>query len=305
MDISVILATYKRSDILEKTLFSFLDLNIQKITWELIVVDNAIDKQTNIIVHKFGEKLPVSLLIEPQPGKNAALNTAIPYCKGHLLVFTDDDIIADPDWLLQILIGAARWPAHNIFGGRILPKWPAEASPPDLPLDSPFLINAYSIADWNFGEQEYSGKLVFGANMAIRAEVFANGLRFDGSVGPSQKKNYIMGSETSLIKHLESIGHKPVYLPNAIVHHIIRPEQLLFHWLKKRAMRSGRGVASRESIDSATIFNIPRYLLRRLLETYCESKISRDKKKRAILTLKVWYLIGKISQFYSTQKTIL
>lgn len=298
MNISVVLSTFKRPEALEKTLQSFSSLEIGIIDWDLWIVDNANDPATRTLVYKYVGRLPINYLIETKAGKNNALNHALGFIKGDLVVFTDDDIIASTDWLKQFLEGAQRWPDHKIFGGRVLPYWPEGVCAPDLPLDDPLLINAYSIADWNFGEQEYSSELVFGANLAIRAEIFKNGFCFDKNIGPSQDNNYIMGSETSLLRHLEAIGHIPVYLPKVLVKHIIRPEQVSLDWLKKRAFRAGRGVASRDTINTPTLLGVPRFLLRRMIEIYIKASFENDVAKKNMLILKYWYVKGQINQFY-------
>ena len=46
MDISVILATYHRPEILNRTLESFCSLDTNLLKWEVLVVDNAYDIKT-------------------------------------------------------------------------------------------------------------------------------------------------------------------------------------------------------------------------------------------------------------------
>jgi glucosyl-dolichyl phosphate glucuronosyltransferase len=182
-------------------------------------------------------QLPVRLLIEPTTGKNRALNRALPEARGDLLVFTDDDVIPDPDWLVALTQGAARWPQAAVFGGRILPRWPTGLAPF---FDHPFFRHAYAIADWQTEEGYYSAGRVFGANMAVRSAIVAGGWRFAPEVGPQGGESYIPGSETELTGRLEKAGLRSVYLPDALVFHCIRPEQLQLPWLYGRAFRRGR-----------------------------------------------------------------
>ena len=67
--------------------------------------------------------------------------------------------------------------------------------------------------------------------MVVRRYVFDDDWRFEGSVGPSKKANYIMGSETEFVLHLFEDGHLPVYLSNALVYHQNRPDQMSSKWL--------------------------------------------------------------------------
>jgi len=282
MDISIVLATYKRTEILQSTLESFSRFEESSLQWDLWVVDNAADPATADVVKSWDGKLPINYLVESQPGKNNALNRAIPQVRGQLIVLTDDDIIASPDWLTQIWQGSQRWPGYVVFGGRVLPHWPHGFTPHEL--RNPFLVGAYAIANWDLPEGEYSPEKVFGPNMAVRRQIFDEGWRFDGSIGPSQKTNYIMGSETEFILRLEASGFKPVYLPKALVYHQIRPDQMSFKWLRGRAYRAGLGSASlgKSPDECKLIAGIPRYLIRRLVESYLKYlwlKLTRSVRK--------------------------
>jgi len=154
-----------------------------------------------------------------------------------------------------------------------LPHWPDGFSSYDV--SNPFLVSAYGIADWGFPEGEYPPLKVFGANMAVRKKIFDQGWRFEGAIGPSQKKNYIMGSESDFLLRLEKAGHSPVYLPDALVCHQIRPEQMSFSWLKNRAYRAGKSSAykrlaeqpTEKTANCSTFRGVPRYLYRRLIES--------------------------------------
>lgn len=282
MDISVVLATYKRSEILQRTLESFRHLEIGPLRWDLWVVDNADDSATESVVKSWAKAIPIKYLVESQAGKNNALNRAIDEVQGQLIVLTDDDIIATSDWLTQMWQGAQRWPEHVIFGGRILPFWPDGFKPLDL--RNPYLVGAYAIANWSLPEREYSPEKVFGANMAVRRKIFDDGWRFNASIGPSQKTNYIMGSESEFVLRLEASGHKPVFLPEALVYHQIRPDQMSFKWLRGRAYRAGLGSASLCEMPSEckVVLRIPRYLIRRLVESYIKYlffKFTRSSRK--------------------------
>lgn len=240
MRISILIATYRRAGLLQQTLAALGSLRRLDLLAELLVIDNADDAATHEVVAAAARQLPVRLLIEPTAGKNRALNRALPEARGDLLVFTDDDVITDPDWLVALAEGAARWPEAAVFGGRVLPRWPAGLAPV---FDHPFFRHAYAIADWETAEGYYSAGRVFGANMAVRSRIVAEGWRFAPEVGPQGSENYVPGSETELTGRLERAGLRSVYLPQAVVFHCIRPEQLQLPWLYGRAFRRGRSEA--------------------------------------------------------------
>jgi GT2 family glycosyltransferase len=212
--------------------------------WQLIVVDNAGDDSTQRTCKEYQSQLPLLYMVCAQPGKNAALNQGLQHATGELIVFTDDDVLPDANWLAAMREGASRWPNHVLFGGRVLPHWPSE--PPDFVMQ--FASNAeqgrwtYGVLNPKFDEGPNPTLLPLGANMAVRRTLFDNGMRFNETIGPNGM-SYAMGSETELNLRLRSQGHNAVYLPKSSVYHQIRPEQMTVEWIISRAFREGRGEA--------------------------------------------------------------
>ena len=66
--------------------------------------------------------------------------------------------------------------------------------------------------------------------MAIRAEVFAAGYRFNVQLGP-RGRNYPMGAETELTLRLANAGFTAWHCKQAVVEHIIRKFQLNRAWI--------------------------------------------------------------------------
>lgn len=296
MDISVLLSTYRRAEILDRTLESFCHLDTDGLKWELIVVDNADDPKTQRAVENYVGRLPIKYLLETKRGKNNALNTAIEFAKGDLFVFTDDDIIADRNWLFEMWEGAKRWPDCSVFGGRILPKFPPGEIP--IPREHPLFEGAYCVADWKRDEGPYRAQDVWGSNMAIRSEVFHQGGRFNSAIGPDGN-NYIMGSETELTVRLEKVGCHSIYLPRSLVYHQIRPEQLRIKWLYCRAYRTGRTQAQNNRFPNVPfMFGVPRHLIRKLIENGIKKLLYFFDRKKAIdFGIKYWMVRGNIYQY--------
>ncbi|MBU0477487.1 glycosyltransferase [bacterium] len=298
MDISILISTYHRPDLLAQTLESFCELDIGDLTWEILVVDNAGERSTQDVIGNFSRKIPVKYLVETSLGKTNALNYILSLAKGDLFVFTDDDIIASKNWLKEIWEGTKRWPEHFIFGGRILPRWPHNRK-----INHSFYKEAYAITEWEDLEGVYSAYKVWGPNMAIKREVFKQGLKFNRFIGPSCKDNIvdIVGDETELLLRLEKSGYKTIYLPNAIVFHQIRPEQMEKRWIYKRAFRVGRSMAYfDDSVNVVKLFGIPRYLIRQFLHIGIKrilSFLTKDGFKGIDAEINYWKLKGKIYQY--------
>lgn len=265
MDVSIIFATYKRGETLSRTLESFTSLKTDAINYEIIVVDNACETTAKTLVDSYSERLPIQYLQEPMSGKNSALITGIKASTGNILIFTDDDIIAQPDWLYEMMAGIARHSDCHLFGGKILPDYPKgyEKLTKNIDLTHWFIPTAFVIADWEQGEGAIQAGRIWGPNMAVKRVVFESGLSFNPNIGPNGK-DYIMGSETEFLQRASAVGYRASYLPKAVVLHQIRTEQLSFGWFMGRAFRAGKGLAATQT-NSTTIrlFGVPRYLFKK------------------------------------------
>jgi hypothetical protein len=251
---------------------SFCSLEVPDSGWKLIVVDNGSTDGTSEVLEQFRERLPLEALVEPNQGKNAALNAGLCSIEGDLAVFTDDDVFPCTDWLVQLRKAADAHPECTIFGGAIIPRW--ETAPPRW-VGWVDLGPVFTITDPSREEGETDPLLVYGPNMAIRSSIFESGIRFNPYVGPCGT-NYAMGSESELTGKLGISGHKAFFVPQAVVEHFVRKNQLATGWVMKRAFRYGRGffrlfrTSLLDERCSARLMGVPRTLLRETKEACME-----------------------------------
>ncbi len=282
--LTVVMPTRNGAGWIGQCLDAFGRLHSPRGQYKLIVVDNGSADATLAIVQSFADRLPLQIMSEPGPGKNRALNAALPHLQGDLIVFADDDIVPSPDWLLRMQDLAARYPTCAMFGGRVTPLWP---SPPSqailngIPLSAAFAVHPQSLQDGLIGAQ-----FVWGLNMAIRRDIFDKGYRFNEAVGP-KPGNYIMGGEFEFTRRLAEDGYQAAFSNDVLVQHIIRPQQLTFNWLMQRGFRHGRQEYRRLSVHDkqgwGLIMGYPRWQLRKLLQAYLinlKARLSGDDVQR-------------------------
>lgn len=247
--LTVFIATRNGAATLPRVLGAYAALRPPAGGWKLVVVDNGSADASPAILRAFADRLPMVALAEPRPGKNRALNRALAELEGDLAVFSDDDALPDPDWLVALRDAADRQPAHDVFGGRILPAWDGE--PEAWVREWVRAMPVYGVHDESREDGPCEPTRVFGPNMAVRARWFRAGYRFDEQLGPDGTATYAMGSETEFSLRLvlnERVGCW--HCGAARVQHIIRPRQLTRAFVLKRAFHLGRCV-HRESRQRA------------------------------------------------------
>jgi glycosyltransferase involved in cell wall biosynthesis len=237
------MATHNGAGTLARVLSAYSRLARPPGGWRLVVVDNLSSDDTAQVLERFATELPLLVVNCARRGKNVALNCGLDHVEGDLVVFTDDDTVPDEEWLVLLRQAADQHSECDVFGGRIFALWPD-----DLPEWIPQLVNlgaTYGETPRECAEGPVSPTRVWGANMAVRASVFAAGHRFNELVGPGEGQ-YMMGSEVEFTGRIEKQGHRAWFVDKARVGHIIRPHQIERDWIIQRGYRLGRHMYHQE-----------------------------------------------------------
>ena len=115
---SIVVVTRNRPDDLARLLES---LTLQtRVPDEVLIIDNGSTVSYEPVFARFCDRLPLRCLVEPTPGIPAARNRGFQEARGDLVVFTDDDCEAMPDWLENMTRPFATNPHIGAVGGEIL-----------------------------------------------------------------------------------------------------------------------------------------------------------------------------------------
>jgi glycosyltransferase involved in cell wall biosynthesis len=295
--LTVLIATYNGAKTLPRVLIAYCQLQTPVGGWKLVIVDNGSTDATKEIIHSFVDRLPLSYLFESSKGKNAALNTGLDNIEGDLIVLTDDDILPRPDWLLEMRRAADSQPSFSLFGGTVVPHW--EIHPEEWILASVPGGPVFGTTDPSWNEGPIQPGFVYGANMAIRAEIFAAGFRFNVGIGP-QGRNYAMGSETDLTLRLAKAGFLSWHCKQAVVEHIVRRFQMKRAWILSKALKFGRGNyrlwIRYEDVGLKSYLGIPRHLIKDIAkQALCvgRARLSGDTAELFQERWKFNYLLGQ------------
>src|SRR5262249_1481610 len=122
LSISVIVCTRNRCHKLARALRSIDSAKIPaNIAAELIVVDNNSSDRTREVVAEFSREsnIPVRYVVETSQGLCFARNRGIQESSAEILAFTDDDCVADANWITNISNAFLEAPNLAVVGGRV------------------------------------------------------------------------------------------------------------------------------------------------------------------------------------------
>src|SRR4051794_24769648 len=146
MRVTVAICTWNRARSLDRTLKAFAGLRIPAgVTWELLVVNNNSTDDTDQVIAAHAAALPVRGLTEKRPGKSYAANAAIAAATGELILWTDDDVLVDPEFLAAYVTAANERPDAAFFGGTVEPLFEG-STPPWIERHVEFLSEVYALA---------------------------------------------------------------------------------------------------------------------------------------------------------------
>lgn len=279
MKLSVIVCTYNRADQLRRTLESLAGMRVAPaLSWELLVIDNNSTDSTPEVSRQFQKRLPIQYFFERRQGLSAARNRGIREARGELLVFTDDDVDVDANWVNALCAGAEQGSAAFFFGGPIQTRWEA---PPPAPLarHATGCLSGLAVYYVRTARNPYleAGETSFiGANMMFRKSVFEAGFRFRENLG--RKGTDLTGHEdTVLMRELVRAGYRGYYIADAMVFHRTSPERMTERYLRQWHIGAGRGVVQLDpgSPDQPRLADAPRYLWRKLVAATLRFAVSR------------------------------
>lgn len=239
MLITVAVCTWNHAALLRQTLDQMTRLVVPAgISWELLVVDNNCTDETPAVLDEFRGRLPLKIIFETKPGLSNARNAAVAAARGAYIIWTDDDVLVDEQWLAAYATAFSRFPEASIFGGPISP-WFAGHPPKWLSQTISRVGVAYAVRDCASGDPPISdAHTPFGANMSFRTDALRT-QAFDATLG-RVGAGLLGGEETTMIRGLLLDGHTGRWVSGARVQHYIPRVRQSTRYLREFYASSGR-----------------------------------------------------------------
>jgi len=242
--ISAIICTFKRPDYLRHALRSLCEQSLRREQYEIIVVDNAVEAETQQIVRDFdGGRVNLRYVTESKVGLSRARNTGLKAAAGRYIAYMDDDARADTSWLDALVTAFEQaTPTPAAVGGRVWLDWQGE-KPGWVPEQH---LSLYTYVD--HGSDAHSlenGEYLVGANLAFEKDALLSVGGFDPNLG-RQGAVLLSGEEAAILAQLRQMGRGVYYEPAAVVWHSVDQSRKRPSWLLRRLFWDG---ASQPLID--------------------------------------------------------
>ena len=232
--ISAVVCTYNRAELLRGCIESLLAQTIDKMLFEVVIVDNNSTDNTARIVEPFLSHDIVRYVVEINPGLSFARNRGIQEAEGSYIAFIDDDAKATSDWLASALVIInSNKPMLDCLGGPIYPYY--LTSKPTWFKDQ-YEIRSYGDSDRFLTQREKFS----GSNMIWNRDSLQEIGMFDTNFGVI-KNELKLGEETAAIEKLWALKKTPqvFYSPKLVVYHLVPGSKMSVAYRLKRKFAQG------------------------------------------------------------------
>lgn len=229
LDLSVVICTYNRAESLATALASVLEQRISGRSFEVVVVNDGSTDHTENVVADMAAGAEASIRLVRPDGKHGiahARNTGVRTAAAPALVFFDDDQLADPGWLDELLKVAEEKQTEMVGGPRRLDV-------PDAVLQTLGPVcrgllgeNLYTETPMRLDGKELptTGNLYFTKALFERLEGF---------------DEYLLasGEDADFVRRARSLGVEVWTAPAAMVAHMVpdyRTTPAYFRWVSLR-----------------------------------------------------------------------
>jgi glycosyltransferase involved in cell wall biosynthesis len=153
---------------------------------------------------------------------------------GEIVAFIDDDAIAEPDWVENLVEVYEETDAIAV-GGDVLPDWQTE-KPDFFPEEFYWLVGC---VEPGFAEDGEEVRNTYGSNISYRREAFLEVGGYDPNTGRKGDKHLQAHEAPVGIRLLEEYGQGMVFTEEAVVHHKLFDYRGEFGWLVSRSFWQG------------------------------------------------------------------
>lgn len=233
VELSIIICTYNRADMLRECLTSFVEQTAVSTCFEVIVVDNASTDHTALVAAEFEAAYSnFQVATETKIGLSHARNRGFRAAQALWVSYVDDDAKAAPNYVARALETINKY-SFDCFGGVFLP-WYKYGKPKWLPGD--FGSNRSMIGEGKVRPlikiNACGGVIVFRKEALERVGGFAGHLGMHGT-------HVAYGEEDLVQEKMRALGYQIGFDPELHIDHLVAKNKLDWKWHIRSAYAHG------------------------------------------------------------------
>ncbi|TWU24011.1 putative glycosyltransferase EpsH [Novipirellula galeiformis] len=230
-DVSIILCTYNRADMLRECVESLLNQRTDgEFTFEVVVVDNRSSDNTAELISEMQKTSPVTLryVFESTPGQVHARHRGFDEAQGEWFANFDDDEVAEPEWVLAML-RLAREKNIRSVGGLLWLRLPPDCDRQLHPRVRRILGESVTWPE----PRPYTRRQGPGSGTQL---IHRNVLEEVGRYDVSQS---LRGYDTDLYRRMWEAGIESWFAPESVAWHVTPPVRLTYKYLHETCFHDG------------------------------------------------------------------
>ncbi|MEZ6135337.1 MAG: glycosyltransferase [Pirellulaceae bacterium] len=255
-DVSIVLCTYNRADMLRECVESLLAQQTNgEFTFEVLVVDNRSTDGTADLVAEMQETSPVPLryVMEPQAGQVFARHRGFDEARGEWFANFDDDEVAEPGWVLEMLRVARSQNVRSV-GGLLWLRLPPDCKRNLHPRVRRILGESVT---WETPRPYTRRQGPGSGTQLIHRSVLEEVGRYDVSQS-------LRGYDTDLYRRMREAGIVSWFAPKSVAYHVTPPSRLTYGYLHETCFHDGFTFCRRDLQHFGKLLGLPVMLLRLL-----------------------------------------
>lgn len=214
--------------------------------FEVIIVDNASTDNTLQVYEEVNRGKPEHIIFkyiyENVLGLLSGRHKGALSASNEILIFIDDDIKADSNWLTSIM-WAFKEKEIDMVGGPSYPMYEGVPQEWEKRLwqmsDEEKYCSYYSLIDLGDKGKYTDPNFVWGLNFSITKKALLKCGGFHPDCMPSEMQKFQGDGETGLTEKFKSLGYKAWYSPGARVGHLVSKDRLTLNYIYKRTFYQG------------------------------------------------------------------
>ncbi len=273
IDVSIVLCTHNRAAMLRDALDSLAAQDTEnRFTYEIVVVYTGGNDGTLDVIEavRANAPIPVRGVLQPHKGQVVARNRGLADARGQWIANFDDDQLAEPVWLKELMALAKEKNARSV-GGAMRLKLP-EGCHRTFTHACERILGAS--VDWDTPRLYTRTEGPGSGNQLLHRSVF-------DQVGVYDEAYTLRGYDTDLYRRIREAGIESWFAPKAMAYHVIPPERLTDEYFRETSLHNGwmftrrdleaRGAANTLALAGARLaqaacLNLPRLLKARIAQ---------------------------------------